>query len=123
MLTLDLTNYNIVTNLYPEEMQIELKAELKGRSVLVLIELAFQGPSKSTIGHISKITNIPQPTLSKEIKKLINLGYVKHHTSSNSLNDTRFKYFNLTTKGLTFLHILKESLSYTLMHISPNQIE
>jgi WD40 repeat protein/DNA-binding MarR family transcriptional regulator len=119
LITIDLTKSKIVSNLYPEDIQLEMKSQLKGRTMLLLIELAYQGPMKSNSKFISDILNIPHPTVTKDIKKLMDLHYIRQYISSNMLDDTRFKYYTLTEKGFIFLHLLKESLSVTIMHATP----
>ena len=116
-IALEMAKNTIITNLYPEDIQIEMKSQLKGRTILILVELAFQGPMKSNTKLISNTLQIPQPTVTKELKRLLELKYIKSFVNTNVLEDNRFKYFTVTEKGLIFLHLLKETLSLTLLQL------
>jgi len=113
-----ITSHAVVGNIFPPDIHHELKTEIKGRSVLILIELAFQSSSNSYSGFIAKELQIPQQTVSDEIKKLIKLDYIQNFISKDTLLDTRFKYFTLTSKGIIFLHLLKETLSIAIMKMN-----
>ena len=108
------TEYTEIINLFPLDIQQELKSELRGRTILILIELAYQFPNHSHVTAISKALEIPQATVSFEIKKLITLQYIEQNLNITNLQDTRFKYYSLTSKGTLFLHLLKESLTQGL---------
>ena len=106
--------YTEIVNLFPLDIQKELKSELRGRTILILIELAYQFPKQAHITAISKALEIPQATVSFEIKKLLALQYIEKTTKLSNLQDTRFKYYSLTAKGTLFLHLLKDSLTQGL---------
>ena len=42
--------------------------------------------------------------------------------SIESLTDSRYKFYALTTKGIVFLHILKESLTQALIHMDTGSV-
>ena len=54
------------------------------------------------------------------MKKLLEMKYIKQFMSSEILVDTRYKFYTLTEKGLIFLHLLKESLSISILHAAPD---
>ena len=111
-----------ISNVFPPEMKLELGSELRGRTVLILIELAFQETNKTNISNLSNILNISHQTVSNEIKRLLSIEYIQPHMSIESLTDSRYKYYALTTKGIVFLHILKESLTQALIHIDNGSV-
>lgn len=101
-------------------MQAELKSDLRGRTVSILIELAYQYPNNAHTSYISKMLKIPQPTVTVEIKKLQLLQYIQLAITPTNLQDNRFKFYSLTPKGIIFLHLLKESISLSLAHMNAN---
>lgn len=98
----------------PPDFQNDLRTEMKGRTVLTLIEIAYQDPSETNPAKLSKSLNIPPSTLSKEIKKLIDLKYVEMFISTQVLHDGRYRNFIVTPKGFSFLSILNEALRGTI---------
>ena len=90
---------------FPSEIQYELRSEIKGRTVLTLIEIAYQDPSDTNPAKLAKSLNIPLSTLSKEIKKLKRLHYVDTHISNQVVKDARYRNFKITLKGFKFLSI------------------
>ncbi|MFX0125445.1 MAG: winged helix DNA-binding protein [Candidatus Hodarchaeota archaeon] len=99
---------------FPSDIQHELRSELKGRTVLVLIEIAYQDPSDTNPVKLAKNLNIPLSTLSKEIKKLRELQYIEMYVSSQVIQDARQKNFEITPKGFKFLSILNIVLKVTI---------
>ncbi len=106
-----------IVEIFPDPIQQDLRTKMKGRTVLVLIEIAFQNPSETNPLKIAKDLNIPSSTLSKEIKKLSQLEYVKAHISDQVLMDARYRNFQITEKGYQFLYVLNESLRITINRI------
>ncbi|MFX1286786.1 MAG: hypothetical protein ACFFB5_24320 [Promethearchaeota archaeon] len=105
---------------FPSDIQHELRSEIKGRTVLTLIEIAYQDPSDTNPVKLAKNLNIPLPTLSKEIKKLRELQYIKTYVSSQVIHDARYRNFEITPKGFKFLSILKFALKVTIDHVKMN---
>ena len=114
-------NYALSVDLFPTDMRRDLSSELRGRSILILIEIAYQYPKHSYVGFISESLKLPQSTISYEIKKLIFLQYIQPVINLSTLQDSRFKYFSLTPKGITFLHLLKESISLGIVKLKNNE--
>ena len=106
-----------IVNYFPSGFQSDLKSEIKGRTVMVLIEIAYQNPTDTNPVKIADGIGIPLSTLSKEIKKLIKLNYVESHISQQVLLDTRYRNFKLTAKGFEFLNILNVVLKNTIQQI------
>lgn len=104
----------IMADSFPSDFQNDLRTEMKGRTVLTLIEIAYQDPSETNPARLSKSLNIPPSTLSKEIKKLIDLEYVETFISPQVLHDGRYRNFTVTPKGFTFLSVLNEALRGTI---------
>lgn len=112
----------VIANIYPPDIQTEMKSSFKGKSVLILIEIAYQPITKSNTSYLAKILKIPQQTTSDEVKKLYDLKYLKPCVSKETLLDTRKKNYSLTEKGLIFLHLLKESLTTTITKMKREEI-
>ncbi|MHA2362834.1 MAG: right-handed parallel beta-helix repeat-containing protein [Candidatus Hodarchaeales archaeon] len=120
--SVDTTDYAALVNIFPSELRNELKTDIRGKSVLILIEIAYQPPMKSYSANIAQILSIPRQTVSEEFKRLLNLHYLQPLISNETLMDGRFKYYGLTRKGITFLHLLKESLRVTLMRMHEDTV-
>lgn len=103
-----------IIHYFPTSFQSELKSEIKGRTVMVLIEIAYQNPINTNPVKIAEGIGIPLSTTSKEIKKLVRLNYIEDHISNQVLLDARYRNFRLTTKGFEFLNILNTVLKNTL---------
>ncbi|MFW9924108.1 MAG: hypothetical protein ACFFDW_12550 [Candidatus Thorarchaeota archaeon] len=106
-----------IIKFFPNSFHNELKSEIKGRTVMVLIEIAYQNPSETNPIKIAEGIGIPSSTLSKEIKKLISLNYIEYHISNQVLQDARYRNFKITKKGFEFLNILNAILKDTLQKI------
>jgi DNA-binding MarR family transcriptional regulator len=91
-----------------------LKNELKGRTVLILIEIAYRYPDTTDQVNLYKILNIPRSTFSTDINKLIELQYIKSMINKGNFQDLRFKNYAITQKGFNFLRMLKEMLKISL---------
>jgi DNA-binding MarR family transcriptional regulator len=92
-----------IAEIFPLDLRHDLQHNMKGRTVLTLIEMAYLGPHDTTLTKISKSLEIPLPTLSKEIKKLEIAGYVETYLTTQMLQDARFKNFTITKKGFELL--------------------
>ena len=110
-----ISSFVAVNHIFPPDIRKEMKDEIKGRTILVLIEIAFQSPIKSNLVCIAEILSISVPTASRDLKKLLDNQYINEISTNESLLDTRYKFYSLTAKGYLFLHLLKESISITLM--------
>ena len=108
---------------FPIEFQNELRSEMKGRTVLTLIEIAYQDPSETNPNKLAKSLNIPLSTLSKEIKKLTELKYVESYVSAQVLEDGRYRNFKITSKGFSFLTILNTTLNVAIKKLKENSVE
>lgn len=116
----DYSDSTTMVNIYPNDLRNEMKSKIKGKSVLILIELAYQPLHNSHTSYIAKVLDIPQQTVSDEIKRLINLEYLNSVINENTLADTRYKYYSVSKKGILFLHLLKESIRVTLLQVHSN---
>jgi DNA-binding MarR family transcriptional regulator len=105
---------------FPSEIQHELRSEIRGRTVLTLIEIAYQDPSDTNPARLARSLNIPLSTLSKEIKKLKRLHYVDTYISSQVVQDARYRNFKITFKGFKFLSILNSALKMTINRVKRN---
>jgi DNA-binding MarR family transcriptional regulator len=105
---------------FPTDFQYDLRSEIKGRTIITLIEIAYQNPSDTNPAKIAKSLNIPQSTLSKEIKKLKELDYLQTHISKQVVLDARFRNFEITTKGFHFLSLLNTALKVTINRVKMN---
>jgi hypothetical protein len=106
-----------VINLFPPEFKNELKSTIRGRTVLVLIELAYQKLEQSHTSFIAVNLKLPFSTVASEIRVLTSLGYIENIISKETLSDARFKFYSLTEKGVLFLYLMKESITLTLTQI------
>ncbi|MHA2105464.1 MAG: right-handed parallel beta-helix repeat-containing protein [Candidatus Hodarchaeales archaeon] len=99
---------------FPFDFVQILKNELKGRTVLILIEIAYRYPDTTDQVNLYKILNIPRSTFSTDINKLIELQYIKSMINKGNFQDLRFKNYAITQKGFNFLRMLKEMLKISL---------
>jgi parallel beta-helix repeat protein len=99
---------------FPANIQKDLRLKLKGRTVLTLIEIAYQDPEVMNPVKLAHILNIPPSTLSNDIKRLIDLGYLESYISSQVMEDGRFRTYSITLKGVSFLRILKGALELSI---------
>ncbi len=113
-----ITNDNgSIVQYFSKPFQNELKSEIIGRTVIVLIEIAFQNPSETNPMKIAKGVGIPPSTLSKELKKLNTLEYIESHISKHVLSDARYRNYRITKKGFEFLNILNIVLKDTIQKV------
>ena len=106
----------------PDDIRSEVKTNLKGRTILILIELAYQPIKNSHQTYLSEKLNIPRQTVHDELIRLRDMGYIQLYNSFELLDDIRFKFYSLKKKGIIFLHILKETIAYSISHINNEEI-
>ncbi|MFX0050151.1 MAG: right-handed parallel beta-helix repeat-containing protein [Candidatus Hermodarchaeota archaeon] len=99
---------------FPSDIRENLKSGMKARTVLTLIEIAFQYADETHPMYLSRILDIPPSTLSAELQKLTELNYIEFHVSPKTLQDGRFRNYTITPKGVSFLHILKGALELSI---------
>ncbi|MHA2202742.1 MAG: hypothetical protein ACW991_03555 [Candidatus Hodarchaeales archaeon] len=107
---------------FPSNIRNDLRSEMKGRTVLTLIEIAYQDPSETNPTKLAKSLKIPTPTLTREIKKLVDLQYVEAFVSDQVLQDARYRNFSITSKGFLFLSTLNEALQITIDRLKTKQL-
>ncbi|OLS22692.1 MAG: hypothetical protein HeimC3_29660 [Candidatus Heimdallarchaeota archaeon LC_3] len=110
-----------IINYFPEDIRKELISNIKGRSILVLIEIAYNDPQRTNPAYLSKVLSIPASTLTTEIKKLTKLNYIEPYISKRVLNDPRYKNYTVSEKGYRFLYLMKETLKITLEQMDSSQ--
>ncbi|UCG03646.1 MAG: right-handed parallel beta-helix repeat-containing protein [Candidatus Heimdallarchaeota archaeon] len=99
---------------FPDDYRRELKTKLKGRTILTLIEIAFQYSEDTNLTTLARALDIPTSTLSDELKKLIKLNYLDFHVTPQVLHDGRYRHYIITAKGISFLKILKSALELSI---------
>ncbi|MHA2327042.1 MAG: right-handed parallel beta-helix repeat-containing protein [Candidatus Hodarchaeales archaeon] len=99
---------------FPDHYRRELKTKLKGRTILTLIEIAFQYSEDANLTKLAQALEIPVSTLSDELKKLVNLNYLDFHVTPHVLHDGRYRHYIITSKGISFLKILKSALELSI---------
>ncbi|MHA1947475.1 MAG: NosD domain-containing protein, partial [Candidatus Hodarchaeales archaeon] len=106
---------------FPSEIKEDLQSGLKWRTILTLIEIAYQDPSETNVVKLSKSMDIPRSTLSKEIKRLSDLQYIESFVTSKVLRDARFRNYEITPKGFKLIFILKEVFKMAITRIKEKQ--
>jgi parallel beta-helix repeat protein len=106
---------------FPTDYRSELKSELKGRTVLTLIEIAFLYAEEANLTILAQNLDIPPSTLSDELRKLVKLNYLDFHVSPQVLHDGRFRHYIITSKGISFLKILKSALDLSIRRIKEKE--
>ncbi|OLS24204.1 MAG: hypothetical protein HeimC3_21030 [Candidatus Heimdallarchaeota archaeon LC_3] len=109
--TLNLLDY------FPADIRSDLHSGLKMRTIMTLTEIAYQNPTETNLIEISKILNIPKSTMSDEMKKLIDFGYIEYFITTKVITDARYKTYIITSKGLKLLHMLKNVFQLTINQI------
>ena len=107
----------MISKMKGEDLHNELKSDLRGRSVLILVEMAFLNPQKSNASYLSDKLNIPLSTIIFEIKKLLKLEYIQLTISTETLLDNRVKYYSFTSKGIVFLKFLNETITRSVENL------
>ena len=106
---------------FPADIKKDLHSGLKWRTMLTLIEIAYQDPSDTNPAQLAQNMDIPRSTLSKEIKRLTDLEYIESFITSKVLHDARFKNYVITPKGFKLLFILKEAFKLAIARIKERQ--
>jgi DNA-binding MarR family transcriptional regulator len=107
---------------FPNDIRNDLQSGLKMRTIMTLTEIAYQNPTETNVNELSKILNIPKSTLSDEIKKLINFGYIEHYATPKVIADARYKTYSITSKGFMLLQMIKDALQLTINQINEKQL-
>jgi parallel beta-helix repeat protein len=107
----------ILVEYFPSDIKNDLRSGMKWRTILTLIEIAYQDPSETNPVKLAQSMDIPASTLSKEIKKLKELHYIEFFVSTQVLRDGRYRSYSITKKGFKFLYNLKEILRLTITRI------
>ncbi|MFX1507123.1 MAG: right-handed parallel beta-helix repeat-containing protein [Promethearchaeota archaeon] len=102
---------------FPFDIKEDLISGLKGRTVLTLIEIAYQYPEESNPMKLAKTLDIPPTTVSYEINRLRELEYLEPFVSTQVLKDGRFRNYTITPKGTSFLRTLKGALELSIRRL------
>jgi DNA-binding MarR family transcriptional regulator len=102
---------------FPIDIKKDLLSGLKGRTVLTLIEIAYQYPEETNPMRLAKTLDIPPTTVSYEINRLMKLEYLEPFVSPQVLKDGRFRNYTITPKGSSFLRILKGALELSIRRL------
>ncbi|MFX0183108.1 MAG: hypothetical protein ACFE95_08520 [Candidatus Hodarchaeota archaeon] len=97
----------------PSNIRKELLAGIKGRTILTLIEIAYQYPNEINPTKLSKLLKFPPATLSEELKRLTKFQFISPIKSIGILGDARYRYYTITPKGILFLDFFKRVLRVT----------
>lgn len=114
---LDTVEQPVLTDYFPPTIRHDLKSGMKGRTVLTLIEIAYQYPDGTNPMTLSKLLNISPASVSNEIKRLTRLQYIESYVSAKALQDGRYRYYSITPKGSIFLQSLKGALDITISRL------
>lgn len=104
------------------EFQDDFLSEIKGKTVLILVEIAYLDKRRANATNLSKTLQIPIPTLSRELKKLSQLRYVQPFHSEETLRDSRVRCYQITSKGYQFLTHLNHLLKITIKELDSTVI-
>ena len=102
---------------FPFDIKKDLISGLKGRTVLTLIEIAYQYPEETNPMKLAKTLDIPPTTVSYEINRLRELEYLEPFVSPQVLKDGRFRNYTITPKGASFLRTLKGALELSIRRL------
>ncbi|MFX1548513.1 MAG: NosD domain-containing protein [Promethearchaeota archaeon] len=106
---------------FPSDIKDDLQSGMKWRTILTLIEIAYQDPSDTNPAKLAQSLDIAASTLSKEIKKLKELDYIESYVSSQVLRDGRYRNYTITQKGFNLLYTLKETLKVTITRLKEKE--
>jgi len=106
-----------LVELFPSDIEKDLRSGMKWRTILILIEIAYQDLSETNPKKLAKSLNIQASTLSKEIMKLKELHYIESFVSAQVLHDGRYRNYIITQKGFHLLCTLKETLKLTITRL------
>jgi len=118
--TIDIAEETTLIQYFPSDFRDDLKNEMKGRTVLTLIEIACQYPNETNPTNLSRILNIPPSTLSEDIKRLIKFEYIDHHAEIS--RDARYRIYSITPKGYRFLYTMKSALEISIIRLKEKQV-
>lgn len=114
---LDAVEPTTLIEYFPSDIRGDLTSGLKGRTVLTLIEIAYQYPEETNPMRLAKTLDIPPTTVSYEINRLMELEYLEPFISPQVLKDGRFRNYIITPKGASFLRILKGALELSIRRL------
>ncbi|UCG00635.1 MAG: right-handed parallel beta-helix repeat-containing protein [Candidatus Heimdallarchaeota archaeon] len=106
---------------FPADIKKDLRSGLRWRTILTLIEIAYQDPTDTNPAQLAQSMEIPRSTLSKEIKRLTDLHYIESFISDKVLRDARFRNYAITPKGFKLLFILKEAFKLAISRLKEKQ--
>ncbi|MFX1252161.1 MAG: nitrous oxide reductase family maturation protein NosD [Promethearchaeota archaeon] len=106
---------------FPSDIKEDLWSGIKWRTILTLIEIAYQDPSQTNVVNLAKSLNIPRSTLSKEIKRLFDLHYIESLVTTKVMQDARYRNYIITLKGFKVLYILKEAFKMAINRLKEKQ--
>lgn len=118
--TIDVAEETTLIQYFPSDFRDDLKYEMKGRTVLTLIEIACQYPHETNPTKLSRILKIPPSTLSEDIKRLIKLQYIEHHVEIS--RDARYRVYSVTLKGYRFLYTMKSALEISIIRLKERHV-
>ncbi|MFQ5981178.1 MAG: right-handed parallel beta-helix repeat-containing protein [Candidatus Heimdallarchaeota archaeon] len=111
----------VLVDSFPHDIRQDLKSAMKGRTVMTLIEIAYQDPDNTNPARLAESLDIPLPSLTREIKRLHELQYIESFVSVKVLRDGRYRNYTITAKGIRFLYTLKDTLQLTITRLKESQ--
>lgn len=118
---IDTVEAPVLVDSFPPDIRHDLKSAMKGRTVMTLIEIAYQDPDKTNPARLAESLDIPLPSLTREIKRLHELQYIESFVSAKVLRDGRYRNYAMTAKGIRFLYTLKDTLQLTITRLKESQ--
>lgn len=106
---------------FPSDVRNDLQSGMKWRTILTLIEIAYQDPSDTNPAKLAQSLDITASTLSKEIKELKELDYIESYVSPQVLRDGRYRNYTITQKGFNLPYTLKEILKVTITRLKEKE--
>ncbi|MHA2295586.1 MAG: hypothetical protein ACXAEU_22530 [Candidatus Hodarchaeales archaeon] len=101
----------------PSDIKEDVRSGMKWRTILTLIEIAYQDPGETNPVKLAQSMDIPLSTLSRDIIKLRDLQYVEYFASTQVLRDGRYRNYIITPKGFKLLYTLKEALKLAIKRL------
>ncbi|MHA2271255.1 MAG: right-handed parallel beta-helix repeat-containing protein [Candidatus Hodarchaeales archaeon] len=111
----------VLVDSFPHDIRHDLKSAMKGRTVMTLIEIAYQDPDNTNPVRLAESLDIPLPSLTREIKRLNELQYIESFVSAKVLRDGRYRNYTITAKGIRFLYTLKDTLQLAITRLKESQ--
>ncbi len=102
---------------FPMDFKEDLQGGMKWRTILTLIEIAYQDPSDTNPKKLATSLGLPLSTVSGEIKKLKMLNYIEAFVSAQVMRDGRYRNYTITQKGYELLYTLKETLGMAITRL------